>query len=242
LTWKDLLITFIPGALAVLTPFTYGVWREFYARNEFGPAAAETWSRPYYQLSAVALIALLWLGLLRVRRAHRKIQIYRKGLIIHSTWGRRWKLAWRSIDGIASKQVKNQFLGLSLGGNYSATLYPTTGKPIKLNRQIAGLEELCARVKAKIYPRLLRNYRTALNADETLQFGPIEFHQYGITWQQGIFSPKKASYSWDQINKVEVRDGFLVFEILNKSSRRFAVSKIPNIELFIQIIQEGISV
>jgi hypothetical protein len=41
---------------------------------------------------------------------------------------------------------------------------------------------------------------------------------------------------------VAVRGGFLVFEILSKRTQRFSISKIPNIEIFIQLIQEGISV
>ena len=82
LGWRDFFLFFLPASLAVLTPLGYGFWRGWYAQTRFGPALAENWQWPWFALSGLALIPLLWLALRRVRSAHRVITIYKDGVQI----------------------------------------------------------------------------------------------------------------------------------------------------------------
>lgn len=233
--WKDLAFKFTPAILLVLTPFTYGLWRVLYARVNYGPSAAQVWGWPWFALSAVALIPLLWFALRRVESAHRVVRVYQNGLLIRETRGRNRRLLWSEISGIAGVKSKYRFLGISLGERYQATLYPGVGKPIKFNPGLPHLEELCARIKGKIYPRLLPELRAMRQDHKDLYFGALTLCPQGVRLRD-------KALRWDKIKTITVHKGRLVLELNNQRTPKIPVGGIPNIELFIQLIQEGVDV
>jgi hypothetical protein len=46
---------------------------------------------------------------------------------------------------------------------------------------------------------------------------------------------------WEKLRSVDVVSGFLVVELSDYSRRKLPVSKIPNIELLLQLIQQGVN-
>ncbi len=233
LVWRDLIFTFTPASLAVLAPLIYGIQRAQYARAYYGPVAAQAWSKPWYLLSAVALIPLLLLGILRIRSSHRGVFVYKNGLSIKGMGRSNRKIGWREISGIVSEVIQIRFLGITLRKRNQVTLLPSNGKPIKLDSRIPKLDELSTRIKAKIYPRLIPELRSSLNSGSTLQFGPIQINRNSI-------QIRDRTYSWDQITGIQVIKGSLVVGVENRTGFRIPVRDIPNIELFIQLIQEGL--
>jgi hypothetical protein len=231
LRWRDLLFLFLPACAAPLLPLAIGCWREQYGLSNYGPAAASAWSLPWYRLSLVALIPLLWLALRRVRQSHRVIRIFPQGITIQSTAGRRWRFSWPEIQGISSTKVCYSFLGISLNCKYEARLYPVEQKPIRLDN-LPALEELCARIKAEIHPVLLQQYRRAFQNGETLVFGPVKINRDEIM-------VKKKSIPWRQLERLEPAGGFLHLVQKNNHPLKLPVQEVPNIELLLQIIQEG---
>ncbi len=231
--WRDLFTLFLPGTAAPLFPLLIGYWREQYALNNYGPVAAQSWSLPWYRLSILALIPLLWLALRRVRRAHRFIKVYPKGIIIQSTWGKRWKLTWSQIQGISGVKVQYKFFGIHIKSEYQAILHPLDGRPIKLDEQINDLEELCARIKGKIYPKLLQRCREAFQNGDTLTFGPIKINNYQI-------AIKNKTLPWAQVKSLEPAGGLLRLEYEENRRKKIPVKEIPNVEILLQILQEGV--
>ena len=118
---------------------------------------------------------------------------------------------------------------------HRVTVYPKDGMPIKLDNQIKKLDELGARIKAKIYPRLLIELRSELKTGENLSFGPITLNLQTITIRGN-------EIPWGQVTRINPRAGFLVVELKNQRGKKIPVEQIPNIELFIQLIQEGVEV
>ena len=233
LTWRDLIFTFIPGSFAVLTPLLYGIQRAQYAQTNYGPVAVQAWSKPWYLLSAVALIALLLLGLGRLRRSRRVILIYKNGLSIQGMGRRNRKITWGEISGIVNHETLNRFLGIPINKSYRVTLHPRIGKPVKLDHRIPDLDDLSARIKAKLYPRLIPELKTSLKSGSTLFFGPIDMNLERI-------SVHGKTYRWDQISGIQVLKGVLRISFDSRRDLRIAVRDIPNIEIFIQLIQEGL--
>jgi hypothetical protein len=240
LGWSDLLITFFPATLAALSPFFYGLWRVQYAKTKFGPVAAGAWGWPWFALSAVALIPLLWLSLRRVRQAHRKIEVYTKGVVIYKPGRRKRAFRWDVIQGIADTKVEYQFLGFRLGDGHEGTIFLVDGDQIHLESRIRGLDELCARVKAKIYQKLLPKYRSALKNGETISFGRVSFNQHMISIQKKGFIREAVTIPWRKVSKLEPRDGFLVVEFSQNRGLKIPVGQVPNVEILIQLIQESI--
>jgi len=233
LGWRDFFLTFVPAIVAVMTPFIYGTVRERYAENHFGPAASNTWAWSWYTLSTIALIPLLWLAILRVRSAHRVIKVFTNAIYIQSTGGKRSLLGWNKITGIVDIKMQYKFIGIPLWKKHHAVIFHLKGKPIQLDYQIQNLDELCARIKAKIYPKFLPEYRLALNSGENLEFGPISINSNTITIQN-------KAISWNLISQISPQTGFLVVEVENEKDLKIPLEKIPNIELLIQLIQEGV--
>ena len=233
LRWKDLVTLFLPGSVAPLLPLMIGYWRENYALDHYGPVAAQAWSLPWYRLSIIAMIPLVWLALRRVRRSHQVIKVFKKGIIIQSTGKRHWKFLWSQLGGISSSVINYRFLGIPMGNKHLVKVHPVEGKPIPLNSNIQGLDELCARVKAKIYPRLLRKYRLEFPEGKTLTFGPIALNNQQITINQ-------STIPWQQINRLDPAGGFLRLEYKENRSKKIAIQDIPNVEIMLQIIQEGV--
>ncbi len=233
ISWRDFFIYFLPASLAVLTPLIYGYWRGWLAQFQFGPALATQWQSPWFSLSGIALIALLSLGLNRIQNAHRCIQLRQNGLHIFGVRGIQQQISWDEIEDIAAETVQDVFLGIKLGATHRVQIHLKDGSHLKFDARIPGLDDLAARIKAKIYPKRIQTLKSAFQNKETLQFGPV-----GIDWQQ--IQLQNQTYRLDQVRAVGLQAGFLMVELHDHTAHRITIGQIPNIELLIQLIREGV--
>lgn len=239
LRWHDLLVTFLPAVLAVLAPLAYGVWRTYYGLQKYGLTAAKTWGPPWFVLSSLALIALLMLALVRIRRAHRIVSVHQFGLYIQYTGGRKRTLRWEEIRAITAMTFDDTFLGTTIRTRHRTLLGTQEGKPIRLDGSITNLAELTSRIKAKVYPRLLRQLRSALGAGEDLFFGPVTINRDQLQFDPGRLRATKQR-TWRQVSNITIRNGRLVLDSQNHGPLSVPVNRIPNLELLIQLIKEGV--
>jgi hypothetical protein len=233
LTWRGLLTLIIPGSLMVLGLFLYGLWRARYAATHYGPAAAQTWGLGWYGLSAGALPLIGLLIFLRIRSSRRGVIVFKNGLGIQKTRKVKYVLPWGEISGITSEAVENRFLGIVFRNQTRLTIHPSIGKPIKIHHSLPKQDELSVRIKARLYPRLLPELRSYFKTGGNLYFGQVVINKQGIQlWGKKI--------PWDQVTHINVCEGFLVVELKNQMVRKISIGQIPNIELLLQIIQEGV--
>ncbi len=228
-----MLLVFLPAALAALAPWLYGTWRVQYAQARFGPAAAQLWGWSWYALSALALIPLLGLALCRLQRAHRKVTVHQNGLHIQGAMGRKHILFWRELTGIADAAVQDHFLGIRFRKRHKLTLFSRGGKALAIDSRIRNTDELSARIKAKIYPKLLVQSRLLLREGNEIPFGPLALKSSGIKIRGRFFA-------WEQVSRIHVQQGLLVVECENSRTRKIAVREIPNIEILIQLMREEV--
>jgi hypothetical protein len=217
----------------ILTPLSIGVWRMQYARIQYGPVPARVWGTPWYIATLLGCIPLGILILIRIYRTRQKIHVHQNGLMVQFGWRTKRGVPWEKISGVSVTKVRNTFLGFKFRNQYKIELHPTVGNPIQISRHIQKLDELSARIKAKIYPKLIKELRSSLNSGQNLYFGEIALNLQGI-------KIKTKEYLWDQVSMINIRSGFLVVELTNHRAKRIPVGKIPNIELVLQIIQEGV--
>ena len=233
LTRRSLLKLVIPGSLVVVGIFFYGLWRVRYASVHYGSVAAQTWGLPWYGLSAGALLLLLVLIFLRIRRSRRVVIVFKNGLGIQKTRKVKFILRWGEISGITSEAVENRFLGITFKDRHRLIIHPSIGKPIEIERSLPNQNELTARIKARVYPRLLPELRDSFKMGANLYFGQVVINKTEIQlWGKKI--------SWNQVALINIREGFLMVELKNRMVRKIPVGQIPNVELLLQIIQEGV--
>jgi len=223
----------ITGGLIVSAPLFYGMWREQYALTNYGPAAAEIWGLRWYALSIAAIFLFILFLIFRIRYSQRAVIIFKNGIGIQNPHKKKTALRWVEISGITSETIETRFLGTVSRNLHRLTIHPSIGKMIQIHRSIPDQDELASRIKARLYPVLLPEFRNTLEHGGNLYFGQVVLNNQEIQlWGNKI--------PWEQIAVLNVREGFLVVELKNQMVRKIPIRQIPNVELLLQIIQEGV--
>lgn len=229
----DIWTLLIPGALGVLAPLAYGIWRANYAYTHFGPVAAAAWSRPWFLLATLALILFSILLLLRLRQIGRFVSVHQDGIRFRLSSPRVRTLRWQEISAITTETIQENFLGIQMRTYWRASLYTAHGISIRLDESLHDLPELISRLKARLYPRLLPQLRARLRSAEWIEFGPLAIHLDALRVQG-------RSIPWAQVEHLNPQSGYLMVELEDQSRRRIPLSEIPNLELLLQLVQQGV--
>ncbi len=232
----ELLSLFALAAAAVLVPVLYGYSRAQYALTKYGPIAAAAWSRPWYLLAGVAMLVGAALLVYRLTTRRRRIDVHKNGILLRRS--RVKYLPWTGVAGIASGTSQTFFLGLPLRTHNRVMIYPTVGKPLRLDSSIENLPELLTRLKASVYPRLLEQMSPAFAQGGRLYFGPLSITQSSLQFEIG--KPPARNLPWSQLRSVSVQSGVLVVEPEQGQALKIPAFNIPNLELLLQIIQSGV--
>ena len=224
---------FFPGLAAILAPLGYGLWLADEAYASYGPVAAEYWSRPWYYLAIAAAAIFLMLGIYRVRLSLISVKVRRDGISIRTGFRSARSFEWDDIQGITTSVVEEHFFGLPVRNKYKTRLILRSGKSIRLPGTIQNMPELISRLKANLYPRLFPKLLAEFRSGNRLDFGPLEI-------QSQVLRLENQEIHWQQVKKVDVRDGKLVIEFNDRPVRKLPVGSIPNLELVLQLIDQGI--
>jgi hypothetical protein len=171
------------------------------------------------------LSAMIW-----TRRLNRSVAIHRDGLRL--ALPRLQEFRWAQIAGISTQTQREHFLGITVRSRQQVRLYPTMGKPVRLD-PLPELNELVTQIKAHLYPRLLPRLQNEFNTGAWLHFGPIAIQTRGLRING-------RDYPWVEIDQVTICKGDLVISFndrLNRHSQHLNAGSIPNLELLIQILQ-----
>ena len=86
---------------------------------------------------------------------------------------------------------------------------------------------------------MLPGMKADFQAGKWLYFGPLAVQAKALSLQQG-------EISWEQVENLQVKDGYLAVSWTEGQEpvrdKRIPIAKIPNLELLLQIIREGINV
>jgi hypothetical protein len=130
--------------------------------------------------------------------------------------------------------MQRTFLGVPYKVQQQITLIPRRGRPIQIKDQVKNLPELVTRLKAKIYPRLLSELRSEYHSGQPLDFGLLTLNRQGL-FLRGGRNP------WIQVEHLSIKSGLVVLDIKNGRQKRLSVGDIPNLEVLLQLISEGLN-
>lgn len=231
----DILGLLLPGSLSVLAPLAYGLWQSYYAYTQFGPVAAEARSRPWFLLASLALAVFAVLLLFRLRQASQLVTVRQHGLHYRFPPARAGSLRWQDMTGITAAPIQEYFLGFPLRAYWLVKLHPMKGSPVSLDNTLRNLPELISRIKAGLYPHLLPRLRARLRAGDWISFGPLDLHAQ-------TFRLRGREFLWTEVEHIDAQSGYLTIELKNQVVHRIPISRIPNIELLLKLIQQGVHV
>jgi hypothetical protein len=226
-------VLFFPGVFAILAPLGYGLWLADGAYTRYGPVAAEHWSRPWYYLAIVAGAVFLALGIYRIRLSLISVTLHRGGLSVRSGFRRSRNFNWDEIQGIATSIVQEYFFGFPMRQRYQARLVLNSGRTVKLPGTLQNMIELITRLKANLYPRIFPTLLAEFRGGKRLAFGPLAIYSHGLILDN-------QDIPWHQVKRVDVLSGKLVIEFSDRPARKLPVRSIPNLELVLQLIDQGI--
>ena len=232
LRWREKLVYLVMGLLAVGLPLAVGSTRYIEGYNNHGELAAVTWSRSWFILAIFALICWSLLIVHRLRLADRYIAIHQKGIAIKIQQAS--ALRWEEISGIASGAFQPSLFGMRGDIRYRATIIPNVGKPIAIRGSFENLPECITRLKARLYPILEAALKPLFVEGKWIYFGPVAV-------QRDALRLYRLQLPWNDVKRVSISKGDLVVELSDQSSKRIAVDQIPNIEILLQLIDQGVT-
>jgi hypothetical protein len=232
-SWRDWTFIFLPLGLLVLFSLAYSIWLIYSAYTRFGPAAALDWPRPWL---AMAVLLLLFLAILLMHSLYLsgwRVFVYDRGLGIRRRPFKPVRIPWTQMSGIAFEFSQDRLLDMRLRSTAKATIYPTVGKPFRLDSRLPRLPALVDHIEANLFPLLWLPYTDSLRAGQWLYFGRLavskEFLRLG-----------KKQYPWEKVDRLRVEAGRLVIELSGAAPIRLAVAQITNLELLLQLVEREI--
>lgn len=229
---RRLQLMLIFSLVVMMAALIWSLYRWYFAYARFGPAVVWRWSGPAIGIAFLALLLALYSGLFLLRNRKRKIFTSTAGLwLIHG--GNRTALKWQEISSIRSYPAS---FALSRSGHdpqLRINLRTVDDNLIKLPTFLTELDIAQEIIKKNVYPLAMNRYRALLEADQPLEFGPLQLTRSGVVF-------RNHTEPWQNFHEVDIEAGRLNLEFRSpegSSKISIAARKIPNIDLCVQLLR-----
>jgi hypothetical protein len=231
------------GGLAVLFLVLLIVWRVGEIYTDYGPIPAMIRNRPWFLAVFAVLLGLVTLIGYRIYQARRFVAIHKNGLRLRlgAFKVRSWQ--WGEFSGISSAAIQEHFLHLPVRTVHQAYLYLKTGETLHLGSAFQDMPGLIDQLKTSLHPRLLTGLQSSYWMGHWSTFGPLAIQRQGGLrlspgkWQ--VTKREEITIPWEQVESIDVQGGHLVVGPKGQTERRIPISQIPNLEILIDLIQQG---
>jgi hypothetical protein len=240
----------IPGLFCFLLPLGYGIWLFRWVEENYGLVAAFYRVQPWILLAYLAFLSLATLLIYRVWASRRFVSVFEKGIRWRLKGIRIHSLLWEELNGIASATIQDKFAHKTLRNERQSILYPKRGAPVVLDERLQNLPGLVEEIKKQFYPQIYPELLESFHAGQEIRFGPIAIQNQSIRIARIIpdeeflaspYHPKRMQkLPWSQSVGLTVHSGFLVVQSGNSMTKRIPVSQIPNFEILLKMIEQGV--
>jgi len=187
----------------------------------------------------LAATLVFWLILvLSYRQSTHFLEVTQQGLRFHLSESRSNSLKWEDIDAIAIDVVETRFLWLHFRERWQAWIFNRQGQPIVLNSRLERLPEAISRIKAAVFPRLLKRYRQELSDGVQIKFGPLAVSLEHLRINQSRL--RKWTIPWNQVASLKIENGRLHIVLARGRKHTLPVKNIPNLELLLEIVKQDL--
>ncbi len=239
------------GLLVWIAPLAYAGWLFQGYRLENGLLAAYYWVQPYIMMAYLAFLILFSYLSYRFWSGNRFVGVYQNGL--------RWRLKgikihsmlWCEVEGIACATTERMFFRKAIRDERQAILYRTNKTILALDERIEDFTGLIEAIKSLYYPTILPNLMTSFQNGQQVQFGPIAIQKScfyvaraipNADFSERVYQPKgMQALPWTELNGLTVTSGFLMVKSGSSRTRKIPVSQIPNFEILLKIVEQGVN-
>jgi hypothetical protein len=241
----------IGAVVGLVTLLAVGLWQFRSAEIRHGPIAAFYRAQPWFALAY--LVLLIFLGSLSVRvwSTRHFLSIYECGISFRLKGFRSRTLRWKEIDGIASVNIADIFFGRKIKEEQQSILYPKEGRPILLNNQIEEMPLMIDGIKNQFYAYIFPQLEKDFMDGREIHFGPVIIQNESFALAKTVdpepflvapYQPKRMMvFPWSKLTSLAVKSGFLVVKSENSKARYIPVSQIPNFEMLLKLVKQGVN-
>lgn len=219
---------------AIISPLGYGLYRSVYGYFQFGIVAAYSWGRPWFLASLLAGLLFALYVMVRHIRSKSNVYFYEKGIQVSQYRQEPQSLLWKDIKYIFEDSRQTTFFWLPVGENYAVRIVSSGGRELYIQDSLSNIGELIQRIKAKTFPRLRNSVISKFQNGDDVSFGPINISSKYLEF-------KTYQYPWSRLKDIHINSGKLVIELHNQQRITIPVKDIPNIEILLQLLMDGIS-
>lgn len=229
-TWILLLI---PGCLLIFASYLYGMLLAGDAYQNYGPALAYIRSRSWFIFATLVLILLTAYFLYRMLISTQRLEVFEKGVQYRSFLLRRYSYDWSEISGISSSATRTTIFGREIRTIPSGVIFLYNGKSIDLTNNIQNIPRLVAIMKSNIYPLIWPTLKSLFRSGEAAHFGRLRL-------TRDYIQIARKRIPWTIVEGLRVDSGFLVVKLRDTTSQFVPISKIPNLELLLKLVDWGV--
>lgn len=163
--------------------------------------------------------------------------MHRNGLIIHRAFRKDLMIRWNEVTALYVIQEKSSRQAHSY--RTIAHIQTENNKRISLKEsQVENLIHLVTQIKSSVYIHLLPRIMEKFKQGKVLSFGPLEIHKQYVSIKSHLIGFSLKHKKWNDIDYVTIRSGYMLIEIHSHKRIRIKVSKIPNLEILLSVMNQ----
>lgn len=238
------------GFAGLLLLVGYGAWIFRSTETKNGAIAAFYRSEPWFMLAYLVFLSFMTLLLYRLWTSRRFVAVYQNGLCWRVKGFRTHTMTWDRLAGIAEATVETKFFRKTLSFEQRSLIYPKQAAPVEFDERLQDLPGLVNEIKKLFYPQIYPELLEEFNAGREIHFGPVTIQNQVLQVAKNIptqdflqpsYQPKRVhSVPWTQNLGLTVHSGFLVVKSGNSMMKRIPLSQIPNFEILLKMIEQGV--
>jgi len=165
------------------------------------------------------------------------VAVYSDGIAHSDIQGNQiWK--WRDIKWFTISITKNCINGIHLKTTYLYTLQSKNGSILKLDNCIEKINDLGKVIEENIFPYQYASLHNQIQNGQTIKLGIVTINKDSLTVH-------KKAYNWNEIEYIEVKNGYIKIVKNLKSwfgDQKEPISAIPNVTPLLTIISQNTKV
>jgi hypothetical protein len=193
-----------------------------------------TFGNYIFFLGLVLFLLLIGVGLVALwyKSVNMQVQVFEHGFLYKK--GSETRLfRWSEIENIKQEIVRMYVLFFPVESIYVYTIQKYNGESLELNKYIRNVQHLGALIQKESFKYLIPRVQELYNTGDKVSFGKFSISQ------AGIYNGKEI-LPWNMVASIKIDNGHILIKKAGQLLKwaYIPVSKIPNIYVFIYLVEE----
>lgn len=178
----------------------------------------------------VFFLGTLLLAITYILNQNKRLFLYEEGFIYSNQTSQ--AIRYEDITAVWEEITVNKINGIKATTNYRYTILSKNQvKPLVLDNNFADIKEAFEYIRANVIKYQLPIAEARYNRGESIEFGVLAINQEGL-------KIRDKKISWEEITGVKIANGSLIIKFNKNKDWVEPVNRIPNLVLFLMLINE----